>query len=96
MLICRRLDGKEDFTRNWKEYKSGFGNLKEDFWWGNQKLHDFTKGMSIRLRVDLENWEEKTAFAEYTDFSIGSENEDYVLNVGNYTGTAGDAFNYPK
>jgi hypothetical protein len=36
ILIMRRENGKENFFRNWNDYKNGFGSKDQDFWIGNQ------------------------------------------------------------
>ncbi len=41
--ILRRQDGSVSFQRSWKDYKSGFGNLLTEFWFGNENMHDLTK-----------------------------------------------------
>ena len=28
-----------NFSRSWQEYKEGFGDLAEEFWWGNDFIH---------------------------------------------------------
>ena len=41
-VIQRRGDygnPQDYFLRNWTEYKSGFGDLREDFWLGLEKIH---------------------------------------------------------
>ena len=40
------------------------------------------------LQVDMEDWEGGMAFAQYSFFSIGSENTGYELNLGSFTGGA--------
>jgi len=43
-----------------------------------------------RLRVDLADWEGNTAYAEYDNFTVGSELTKYRLaSLGTYSGTAG-------
>jgi len=41
------------------------------------------------LRVDLADFEGNTSFAEYTDFTIASEAENYRLGLTGYSGDAG-------
>ena len=41
---------------------------------------------SNKLRVDLEDIHGKAAFAEYSSFSVASENAKYQLSLGSYTG----------
>lgn len=33
-VFQRRMNGKVDFYRSWKEYKYGFGNVSEEHWIG--------------------------------------------------------------
>ena len=86
-VFQRRVDGSENFYRNWTDYKTGFGNLSGEFWLGLDKIHRFSaSGLNV-LRVDLETFEDEKAYAIYESFSVGNESEVYILNVGNYSGT---------
>ncbi|CAB1346120.1 unnamed protein product, partial [Coregonus sp. 'balchen'] len=90
----RRTGAEVLFNRKWAKYEQGFGNLQKDHWLGLSKVFALTKGgMGLRstMRVDLWDFEGGTAFAEYSDFRLGTENEAYYLNVGAYRGNAGDA-----
>ena len=58
----------EKFTRNWDDYKHGFGNSDGEFWLGNEKIHNLTQSGDMRLRVELEAPDGKTAWAEYDTF----------------------------
>ena len=40
--------------------------------------------------MDLGDFENNTAYAQYSTFSIGDSITKYTLNVGGYSGTAGD------
>ncbi|XP_033746145.1 fibrinogen-like protein 1 [Pecten maximus] len=93
--IQRRVDGTENFERNWNDYKSGFGNVSRNFWIGNDLLHSLTNEGHMTLRVNIEDWNRLQKWAEYRDFNVGSESSWYQLSVGKYTGTAGDSFHYP-
>ena len=85
-IFQRRVDGSEDFYRNWTDYKTGFGNLSGEFWLGLDNFHRLSAGGQNVLRVDLESFENETAYAVYESFSFGNESEAYILNVGNYSG----------
>ncbi|XP_050014753.1 fibrinogen alpha chain [Alexandromys fortis] len=93
LLIQQRMDGSLNFNRTWQDYKTGFGSLNDkgegEFWLGNDYLHFLTLRASV-LRVELEDWAGKQAYAEY-HFRVGSEAEGYALQVSSYQGTAGDA-----
>eukprot|EP00058_Branchiostoma_floridae_P023917 XP_002609407.1 hypothetical protein BRAFLDRAFT_86509 [Branchiostoma floridae] len=87
-VFQRRRDGSEDFYRGWSDYKAGFGKLDEEFWLGNDKLHQLTSQAQYELRVDLEDFEGNSAYAQYQVFTVGSKADQYRLNVGGYSGTA--------
>ena len=45
---------------------------------------------AYRLRVDLGDWADNTAYAEYSSFTVGGADTNYTLqSVGIYSGTAG-------
>lgn len=93
--IQRRVDGTENFERNWNDYKSGFGNITRNFWIGNDLLYTLTsRGPSV-LHITIGDWQGVHKWAEYQNFYISSESSWYQLSVGKYTGTAGDSFHYP-
>ncbi|XP_062293993.1 fibrinogen-like protein 1 [Scomber scombrus] len=43
------------------------------------------------LRVDLEDFEGNQRYAEYNNFKVDDEKDDFQLNLGQYNGNAGDA-----
>ncbi|XP_063410799.1 microfibril-associated glycoprotein 4-like [Mytilus trossulus] len=92
-VIQRRHNGNVDFYKDWSEYKSGFGNVKLDHWIGNDNIHYVSSDGAHELRVELEDWNGQTAYAEYSTFSVGDESSKYVLTVSGYYGTAGDSLN---
>ncbi|XP_038062234.1 microfibril-associated glycoprotein 4-like [Patiria miniata] len=91
IVFQRRQDGSVNFTRNWTDYQSGFGNLSGEFWLGNEALRLLTETGQWQLRVDLEDWKGNTAWAEYGEFGVSGDK--YTLRVGSFnpTSTAGDA-----
>ena len=92
-VFQRRQDGSVDFYRNWIDYEEGFGDLNGEFWLGLSKVHRLTSNRTNTLRVDLGDFESNTAYAQYSTFSIGDNTTEYTLNVGGYSGTAGDSLN---
>ena len=89
-MFQRRFDGSVDFFLVWEYYKIGFGDLSGEFWLGNDNLHRLTAAYDVKFRVDLEDFENSTAYAEYTTFKVADEGDKYRLLIGEYNGTAGD------
>ena len=87
-MFQKRLDGSVDFYRYWNDYKCGFDNLTSEFWMGLDKIHRLTSNDSNMLRVDLEDFEGNTTYAEYNTFDVKSENDKYRLIRGSYSGIA--------
>ena len=46
--------------------------------------------------MELEEYDKSVAHARYSYFSIGSEENEYELHLGSYTGSAGDVLTYHK
>ena len=90
-MFQRRQDGSVDFYRGWIDYKAGFGQLTAEFWLGNDKIHRLTASRPSSLRVELEDWNRVRVYAKYGKFNIGDEQAQYRLEVGSYSGTAGDS-----
>ena len=90
-VFQRRQDGSVDFYRGWNDYKSGFGQLTAEFWLGNDKIHRLTASRPSSLRVELEDWSGSRVHAKYGRFNVGDEQAQYRLEVGSYSGTAGDS-----
>ena len=89
-VFQRRQDGSVDFNRNWVEYEEGFGVLTGEFWLGLSKICRLTSNRIKTLRVCLGDFESNKAYAQYSLFFIRDNTTEYTLNVGGYSGTAGD------
>jgi ficolin len=95
--VIQRRVSKSDFFKTWDEYETGFGNLSDNFYLGNRIIHEITsqgKYQKYQLRVDLTTFQGESAYAEYSQFSIGDSESSYRLDVSGYSGTAGDALGY--
>ncbi|XP_054834869.1 tenascin-X isoform X2 [Eublepharis macularius] len=93
LVFQRRMNGKTDFWRDWQDYATGFGNRSQEFWLGNDALHQMTTSGDYELRVDLRAGDE-SVYAVYDSFRVDSPADYYRLHLGSYSGTAGDAFSY--
>ena len=89
-VFQRRMDGSVDFYRYWTDYQEGFGNLNGEFWLGLDKIHRLTS-TATELRVDLQDFEGNSAYAQYTNFSVGDSASKYTLSLSGFSGTAGDS-----
>ncbi|XP_048043997.1 LOW QUALITY PROTEIN: tenascin [Megalobrama amblycephala] len=93
MVFLRRQNGKVDFNRNWRNYSIGFGDANDEFWLGLSNLHKITAAGQYEIRVDLRDGQE-SVFAVYDKFSIGDSRSRYKMQIGAYSGTAGDSLSY--
>lgn len=74
--------------------QQGFGNLDGEYWLGLENLYWLTTQASYKLRVHVEDWQGRQAFAEYDSFYIEPESDWYRLRLGSYQGTAGDSLSW--
>ncbi|KAI8747776.1 BgiBFREP12.17 [Biomphalaria glabrata] len=90
IIFQRRINGKVDFYRGWKEYRDGFGDFNiGDFYLGNENIFKLTSTGQYDLRIDLE-YNNTKYFAQYENFKVLSETEKYKLQIGKYSGNAGN------
>ncbi|XP_074107138.1 uncharacterized protein LOC141532608 [Cotesia typhae] len=88
-------DPRENFNRDWADYKNGFGDPAREFWLGNENIYMLTNNEDYLLRVELEDFEGNKRYAQYSHFKIYSESEYYKLEIDGYEGNAGDSLNDP-
>lgn len=84
ILMQSRVSTDDTFSwkRNWTTYKQEFGSACSNYWIGLERLYQITNVANYRLRVEVQqrttgNW----YWAEYSNFSVGSEETGYVLTV---------------
>ena len=85
-IFQRRMDGSVDFYLGWKNYTESFGDLNGEFWLGLNKTNRLSKSGQNVLRVDMEDFENETRYAEYTTFAVAGEIDKYRLTIGGYSG----------
>ena len=53
-LIHRKVGNGRTFDRTWTEFKAGFGDANDDFYWtGNDRIHDLTTAGYRRLEINM-------------------------------------------
>lgn len=94
--ISRRVDGSVAFDLNWNDYRNGFGNPNGEFFIGLERLHALTTyGAPQELLVVLGDAQNRTRYAKYNLFRVGSEAEQYAIKeLGVYKGDAGDSLSH--
>lgn len=96
-VIQRRIDGSEDFNRNWHDYVQGFGNVNGEYWLGLENIRLLTEESSslqicMRTFGDIEP-ESATAMYGHFGLKLGPENQ-YRLVIDDFSGTCGDSLVY--
>ena len=87
-----RKNSQLSFSKNWREYEEGFGDLNKDFWAGLELMHTLTQRGQWEMRVDYQNNDKTWSYLHYNQFSVGSASEEYPLTVGGFTGVGSDWF----
>ncbi|TSO77764.1 Fibrinogen C domain-containing protein 1 [Bagarius yarrelli] len=95
-VFQRREDGSVNFYRDWAAYQQGFGKITGEHWLGLDRIHALTIQANYELRIDLEDFENSTSFAQYGSFGVGlfsvdPDEDGYPLSIADYSGTAGDS-----
>ncbi|XP_052080193.1 fibrinogen C domain-containing protein 1-like [Mytilus californianus] len=91
LVFQKRQDGSVDFFRNWTDYKNGFGDLTGEFWLGNSKIHEITTKDEYELYILMEDLEGEQRYARYKTFYIGDIQSKFTLQIGGYSGNAGNS-----
>ncbi|XP_078315155.1 ryncolin-4-like [Crassostrea virginica] len=95
-ITQNRFDGSVNFTRNWIDYKVGFGTAHGEYWIGNEALHQLTTTDVNSLYVSITLNNGSNFFEHFETFSISSELDNYRLSVGGQaSGTLGNRINTP-
>ncbi|XP_005089771.1 angiopoietin-1 [Aplysia californica] len=93
IVIQRRTSADVDFHRDWAEYKTGFGDLSGNFWFGLEKIHQLTNMERYELRIDFA-FRGKDYYANYSNFSVSGESENYKLHISGFSGNVEDDMTY--
>lgn len=85
--IIQKRQSNSNFARNWNEYKAGFGEVTGNYWIGNDALHYLTKRDNI-LRIQLRPFGGTTKQAEYRNFRVSDESENFRMTYEKYEGSS--------
>ncbi|XP_062616855.1 ficolin-2-like, partial [Saccostrea cucullata] len=80
----------ENFTRNWEEYKDGFGNVTGEFWLGNEVVHLLTKPHRTLFHIGISDTNGHSWYERFDNMKVASEAQKYTITLGRASGTAGD------
>lgn len=84
-VFQRRMDGKENFFRNWQNYKLGFGDVSKEYWLGLGKLHKLLNlNPQNELLIRMESVGNEVATAHYGTFNIDDEKSGFKLSIGGF------------
>uniref|UniRef100_W8BYD3 Tenascin-R n=1 Tax=Ceratitis capitata TaxID=7213 RepID=W8BYD3_CERCA len=90
LLIQRRINDKLSFHRNWQDYRNGFGNLAESFFFGLEKIYRMSRERNLELWIQLGiSTTDSSPHVEYRNFAISNEADKYQLKIANI-GTEGE------
>lgn len=86
---------RQSFNRSWADYKHGFGELDQEFWYGNDFIHQLTNEEGqVGLRIELEDFKGRKGVVQYSRFYVSSERSFYRLDVQGFEGNVSDSFLY--
>ncbi|XP_062576757.1 fibrinogen-like protein A, partial [Saccostrea cucullata] len=88
-VIQRRINGVIDFhSKLWTEYEAGFGSNSNEFWIGLKEIHRLTSVGLTKIRINLGFEDGSDGYAQYSHFTVGGTDTDYMLTISGYSGTA--------
>ncbi|GBM74565.1 Techylectin-5A [Araneus ventricosus] len=82
-------NGEDYFAKRWQAYKEGFGNMKKEFWLGNDQINAITNQGHYSVRMDMTDESGKKAFTHFENFWIDNEEAKYKLHISDGSGPGG-------
>uniref|UniRef100_A0A8W8LQ20 Fibrinogen C-terminal domain-containing protein n=1 Tax=Magallana gigas TaxID=29159 RepID=A0A8W8LQ20_MAGGI len=79
-------------TQLMTDYKKGFGDLRSEFWLGNDILHYLLSQGRYMMRMDMADFDNQTRYVKYSYFNVGDETSKYNVTVFGHSGDVGDCF----
>lgn len=88
------INGSWEFFCNQSTNGGGWSILTAGFWLGNDNIHVLTS-IGSQILIELKDFENNTVHGSYGSFHVSNEEEQYVLEVNEFSGTAGDSISNP-
>jgi len=83
IVLMRRRSAQVSFDRNWADYTHGFGDLRNNFWYGLEKMHALTSNRRYEVRFQM-TFNGNTYYAGYDRFIVAGESDNYRLTITGY------------
>ena len=106
IMYQRRVEGTLNFTRNWEEYKYGFGDPGDnttELWMGNenvyQVLQSYGSSTKWELRIEADAFDGTGCWVVASNFRMNDESLRYSMDWDNVTAYKADIvsdWNYHK
>ena len=77
LVVQRRINGSENFDRNWADYEMGFGSLTGELWYGLRALHCLTNQRQWEMRIDFTLTDGTKSYLSYSSFRVGPASSNY-------------------
>ena len=91
IVFQRRRHAQLNFYRNWTDYEEGFGDPQYEHWLGLKKINCLTFSVcAAELRIDMTDYKGIHKYAIYSSIAVHNAANNYRLDLGAYSGTAGD------
>ncbi|XP_064545439.1 fibroleukin-like [Drosophila montana] len=81
IVIQQRINGKENFRRDWATYRAGFGNFEGDFFLGLERIHRLTSAQPHELYIHMEGFDGIIKYYRYEQLAIAGEDDQYRLSI---------------
>ena len=95
IMYQRRVNGTENFTRTWEEYKHGFGNKggnATELWLGNENVYQLVKSYAakgVTLRIEVDAFDGAQGWIEASNFTLDNEALQYGIDWNSCTSSSG-------
>ena len=88
VILRRKADVSQqvNFTRLWKSYEYGFGDLNTEFWYGLHNVHYLTTKEEVELQIKVKQDDGTGQVWTYGTFRVDGPENDYTLHIGQAEG----------